>query len=432
MLKKLAIDGGTAAVIDSIPEMFPGGLEIGEEEKQAVIEVIESKNLFRYYGPSGDFKSRVSELEKEYAEFIGTKYALALNSCTSGLVTALIACDVGLGDEVLVPGYTFLASAAAIVNARAVPVMVEVDKSLTMDIEDMEAKITPFTKVIMPVHMRGAPCQIGKIVQIAKKYNLKVIEDVAQANGGSYKGRKLGSFGDINAFSLQYHKVITSGEGGILTTDDEDLFERAVMHHDSGGCWRRWDTQEINKRVKSDDYIPIPGVNYRMNELSGAVGRVQLMRINGIIERMRNNKKIIKDSIKQYKGIEFRHIHDEDGDIGVCLVFFMRDVEAAKMTSRALRAENIPAGSIYDKGVPDWHIYAHWKHIINKRSATRDGSPWDPRYYSGKAEYSVDMCPNTLEYLSRAVMLDIPPQLTTSNIEQICEGLNKVLSVYAQ
>ena len=191
--EKLALEGGKPAKVTPNPPMFPGGLEIGQEEKKAVLEVLDHKYLFRYYGPE-EFSSRVKLLEEEFAKKMGVKYALAVNSCTSALIASLIAVGVGPGDEVIIPGYTFFASCAAIIAAKAIPVIAEVDDSLTLDPEDFKRKITPRTKAVIPVHMRGVPCDMDKIMKIAKNHNLKVIEDTAQACGVTYKEKYLGTF----------------------------------------------------------------------------------------------------------------------------------------------------------------------------------------------------------------------------------------------
>jgi len=236
--KDLAINGGPKAKPSENLPMFPGGLEIGDEEKREVLEVLDRKYLFRYYGPK-DFPSKVKALEDQYAGLTGAKHALALNSCTSALISALVAAGIGPGDEVIVPAYTFFATCAAVVDARAIPIVAEVDGSLTMDPADFERKITPRTKAVIPVHMRGMPAKIDKICEIAKRKKIVVVEDVAQSNGGTFKGKPLGSFGDVGCFSLQFHKIITSGEGGILVTDSDLLYTRAQAYHDVAACWRK-------------------------------------------------------------------------------------------------------------------------------------------------------------------------------------------------
>ena len=418
--EKLAIDGGTPVKTTKNPPMYPGGLEIGEDERREILDVLDHKYLFRYYGPS-DAPSKVRQLEVEFAEMIGMKYGLAVNSCTSALISSLIAVGVGPGAEVIVPGYTFFASCASVVAAKAVPIIAEVDDSLTMDPDDFEKKITPRTKAVIPVHMRGAPCNMDRIMSIAKKHNIKVIEDVAQACGGSYKGKRLGSFGDCSAFSLQYHKIITAGEGGIVLTNDQILYDRAQAYHDTAACWRpdRFGLPRYEGEV-------FPGVNFRMSELAGAVALAQIRKLDGLLAGMRRNKKRIKDGISDLKGITFRRLNDAEGDTAIALIFYLPDKAITARFAEALQAEGVAAACIFDKGIPDWHIYAHWKHIIEKVTATPEGCPYTCQFYGKKVEYSPDMCPNTLDLLSRSIHLDIPPQMTDDDCDMIAHGIRKV------
>ena len=418
-MEKLAIDGGPKAKTTPNIHMFPGGMEIGEEERKEVLEVLDHKYLFRYYGPE-DFPSKVRQLEVDFAKLVGTKYALAVNSCTSALISSLVAVGVGPGDEVIVPGYTFFASAAAILAAKAIPIITEVDDSLTLDPADFEAKITDKTKAVIPVHMRGAPCDVTAVMEIARKHGLKVVEDIAQACGGSYHGVRLGSFGDCNAFSLQYHKIITSGEGGMVVTNDERLYDRAQAYHDTAACWRpdRYGLPRYEGEV-------FPGENYRMSELAGAVALVQLRKLDGLLAGMRRNKKRIKDQIADLP-ITFRRLNDAEGDTAIALIFYLPESSITARFAEALQAEGVGAACIFDKGIPDWHIYAHWKHIIEKVTATPEGCPYTCPYYGKTVEYSPDMCPNTLDYLSRSIHIDIPPQMTDEDCDMVAKGISKV------
>jgi len=409
---KPALFGGPPARTNPIPPMFPGGMEIGPEEKAAVMEVLDERTLFRYYGPT-DFVSRVSRLEEAFAAYFGARYALAVSSGTAALITALVALDIGPGDEVIVPAYTFIASVAAVLAARAVPVIAEVDESLTLDPLALEEKITPYTKAIMPVHMRGVPCAMEPIMKIAHRHNLKVIEDVAQAMGGAYAGKRLGTIGHVGAFSLQLHKIITTGEGGMVATDKQSLFHRARMYHDSAGFWR----------MEHPGELPIPGVNYRMSEIAGALGLVQLSRLKNLLARMRRLKARLKAGLD---GLHFRRINDEAGDTAVCLVFYLPEAELAKQVTAALKAENVGASVLYDPDVSNWHVYINWKHILAQKTLTDEGCPYRCPLYQGKVEYAPDMCPQTLDLLSRAVHLDISPLLTEDDIDQTIEAINKV------
>lgn len=417
----LAINGGPMAKTTPNLPMFPGGLEIGEPEEKQVLEVLRRKYLFRYYGPE-EFPSKVAEFEQRFASRMGAKHCLAVNSCTSALISALVACGVGPGHEVIVNGYTFFASCAAIVAAKAIPVVCEIDDSLTMDPDDLERKITPHTKAVVCVHMRGAPCDMDRIVAICKKHNLRLIEDVAQACGGSYKGKMLGTFGDVGCFSFQYHKIITAGEGGACVTDDEKTYERMMGYHDTAACWRP--TRFADERYAGELFC---GVNYRMNEISGALMLAQLDRLDGFLAQMRAHKKRIKDQISDLKGIRFRKLNDEAGDTAICLMFFVEDGSKLRRFVEALNAEGVGASASFDKGIPDWHIYYHWKHVIEKKTPTPEGCPYTCPHYKGDApaRYSAEMCPKTTELLSQSVHINIPPQMTTQDCDMIAAGIRK-------
>ena len=378
MSERLAIEGGSKTKTSPNIPMFPGGLEIGEEERKLVLEALDRKYLFRYYGPA-EHPSLVRQLEDEFAAKIGSHYALALNSCTSALITSLVACGIGPGDEVIVPGYTFFASCAAIVVAKAIPVIAEVDETLTIDPADIERKITPSTKAILVVHMRGVPCDMEAITRIARKHNLRVIEDVAQAAGGTYRGKHLGTFGDAGCFSFQYHKIITAGEGGMIVTDDQQLYDRCMGYHDTAACWRP--DRFAEERYKGELFC---GQNFRMGELTGAVMLAQLRRLDKLLARMRKNQKRILSQIEGTRGIRPRPVHDPNGDTGVCIMFYLDSPERVPGFVDALSAEGAEAAGVYNAGIPDWHIYAHWTHIMQKSTPTSEGCPWTCPYHKSK------------------------------------------------
>ena len=421
LLEQLALNGAPPAKQRPDPPMYPGGMEIDAEEEQAVLEVLRAKRLFRYYGPLTS-SSKVLELEQAFAAFMGTQYSLAVTSGTAALTCGLHALGIGPGDEVIVPAYTWIASAAAIITAGAIPIMAEVDESLLLDPVDVEAKITPYTKAIMAVHMRGAPCRMDEIMAVARKHKLTVIEDTAQADGGSYKGRRLGSIGDVGCFSLQFNKIITAGEGGMVITNDETLWKRTLMYHDVGG---------LRQHKAPNDEILI-GTNYRMPELLGAVALVQLRRLDGLLEAMRARKRMLKAGmadVAQRKGITFREIVDEAGDTAIALIFFAESMESAGQIAKALRAENIGAGTLYKPDVSDYHVYAHWTPIMEQRTWSPNGGPW--RDAQRPITYHKEMCPRTLDLLGRAVQLHVSPLLTNEDIEETLEGVNRVLNALA-
>ncbi len=283
---RLAIDGGQPARRRPDPPMYPGGNLIGDEEEQAVLEVLRSKRLFRYYGPQPG-PSRVAQLEAAFAAHMGAQKAIAVSSGTAALMCGLAGIGVGPGDEVIVPAYTWIASASAVVMMGGIPILAEVDDTLTLNPADVERKVTPRTKAIMPVHMRGAPARLDELLALARARGLRVIEDAAQADGGGYRGQRLGTLGDVGCFSLQFNKIITCGEGGMIITSDAEIHKRAVIFHDTIGGLRN--------NVPDDEILM--GMNFRMPELTAAVALVQLGRLDGLIDEMLTRKHALKAGI---------------------------------------------------------------------------------------------------------------------------------------
>lgn len=414
--RKLAIEGGSPAIRESLPPMYPGGMRIDAEEEAAVIEVLRSRRLFRYYGPNPG-PSKVAELEKEFAACMGATYGLAVTSGTGALMCSLVGLGIGPGDEVILPAFTWIASASAVVAVGAVPILAEVDDSLTLDPLDVELKITPYTRAILPVHMRGLPCKMDALMSVAHKHNLKVLEDSAQADGASYKGRRTGSIGDAGAFSLQFNKILTSGEGGMVITSDPTVFERAVMFHDVIGGQRN---------NISEEHI-LPGINFRMPELLGAVALVQLRKHEALLSDMRARKRMILESVStlaKRKGITFPTMNDPVGDAGIAAIFLMPDAHFAVKVAAALEAERLGTWHLYSPDAIDYHVYPHWSPIINQRTWSPSGGPW--KNHPRKISYTKDMCPRTLDLLSRAVHIDVSPELTNVQVEDVCEALEKV------
>jgi dTDP-4-amino-4,6-dideoxygalactose transaminase len=397
--------------------MYPGGMRIGTEEEKAVLDVLRSKRLFRYYGPySGT--SCVDEFEKAFAADMGTAHAVAVSSGYASLVCGLAALGVGPGDEVIVPAYTWIASAEAVIAVGAVPILAEIDQSLTLDVTDVESKITGCTKAIMPVHMRGAPCHMHRIMALAQPRGLKVLEDVAQAAGGSFCRQRLGSIGDVGAFSFQFNKIITCGEGGTAITKDAELYQRIVMYHDVVGGVRN----SISKEKI------LNGMNFRMSELQGAMMRVQLRRLHGLLTDMRQRKAALKGAVQdaaRRKGVSFREINDADGDTATSLIFFAPTAERAIRIAAALNAEGVSALVIYEPDRVDYHVYPHWTPVMEKRIWSENGGPW--RWHDGDVRYRTDMCPRSLDLLSRAVHLDISPDMNSVNVEELADAVLKVL-----
>jgi dTDP-4-amino-4,6-dideoxygalactose transaminase len=369
---------------------------IGKEEKEALCRVIDAQLLTRYAGDNPKHLRMVETFEKEFAQKMGAKFALGVTSGTAALICSLVACGVGPGDEIIIPGYTFIASATAVVQCKAIPVIAEVDESLTLDPKDVERKITRHTKAIMPVHMLGLPANLSAIMKIARDHGLKVVEDCCQADGGRYRGRRLGTWGHMGAFSLNYYKIITTGEGGALVTNNYERYQRAAICHDQGLPYRGL-TQTI-------PYFA--GSNFRMNEFMGALALTQLRRMDGFIRPMNRFKRQITRAIRDIQGVKASPVNDPEGDCGTTMCFIAPDVETAKRFGVALSRNGVGSSSPINSGR---HVYRHWEYILAKSSASKEGCPWTCPHYKGKVEYSVDMCPKTLDVLGRTVTFGISP-----------------------
>jgi dTDP-4-amino-4,6-dideoxygalactose transaminase len=395
----LARDGGTPARTRPEAPMFPGGMEVGREEIEALTRVIESKNVFRYYGV-GDGPDEVLSFEREFAEHMDAKHALCVNAGSSALICALIGAGIGEGDEVIVPAYTWNATPNAVLASRALPVLAEVDESLTLDPADVERRITPRTRGILPVHMRGAPAAMDELTAIAKQHDLVLIEDVCQAAGATYRGRRLGTFGDAGAFSLQFNKIITTGEGGVLITDRDDLLDLALDVHDCANSVRR-----------GTGLPKFAGYNFRASELTGAMARVQLGRLDGLLERMRANHARLTAEIAGLPGLTLRRANDEDGDAGIALIAFADSPAKAADGAAALNAEGVLAMQIYSPTTPDLHIYPYWAPVLAALEAAGAERP---------------DCPRTLDLVERAIHVDVSPLCEEQDLDEIAFAFEKV------
>jgi dTDP-4-amino-4,6-dideoxygalactose transaminase len=411
--------------------MLPGAVRMGGDEEEAAVEavreVIRSKRLFRHHGvsPNPLARSRVGRLEEAFAARMEVPHALAVNSGTSALVCGLAGLGIGPGDEVIVPAYTWFSTATAVLAVGAVPVVAEVDESLTLDPTDVERRISPHARAIVPVHMRGAPADMDRLLALARERDLRVLEDVAQAPGGSFRGRPLGSLGDAGAFSFQMAKVMTAGEGGMLTTGDRDVHRRAAMYHDSAS--------PPGMGVRADEWLP--GLNLRMAELQAAVLLVQLDRLDGLLAEMRARKAALKARLAgplAARGVRFRTIHDAEGDVALALVFLLPDAARTERVVAALANENVPASRLYqelagqERDYTDLHAYPAWAPLLERRTWSAEGGPW--RRHPRDVEYPADACPATTDLLRRAVHVDISPDLSPRQVEQIADAIADVVA----
>ena len=292
---------------------------IGKEEMKEVMDVLKTGVFARYaFDKERQGIWKVRDFEKAFAKYCGAGYALGVTSGSAALKIALTALDVGPGDEVICPAFTFMATYEAVLEVGAIPVMADIDDTLNLDPDDIPNKITPRTKAVIPVHMCGAPARIDKIMKVAKKHKLLVLEDNAQGWGRASRGKKLGTFGHMGIFSFDHYKTITTGEGGMVITNDLDLYHRAEWYHDHGH-------DHLSPVSRALDGRTILGFNYRMNELQGAIGLAQLRKLDRVIAAQRKNKAAIKAMLAPIPGLKFRAVPDPEGDSATFLAFNLPD-----------------------------------------------------------------------------------------------------------
>jgi dTDP-4-amino-4,6-dideoxygalactose transaminase len=369
---------------------------VGEEEIQEVLEVLRSGYLYRYDVAPGKtrFQGKVLKVEQEVARMSQVRYAVAVNSGTSALLTAMLGLGIGPGDEVIVPGFTFVASISAIAFTGAVPVLAEVDRSLNLDPDDAPKRITPRTRASVAVHMMGNPARLDELKAIAAEHDLFLIEDCAQAFGASYKGRPIGSMGQVGIFSFNVYKTITSGDGGMIITDDEELYKRCFALHDQGHSPLRAGV-EIGKR-------PFLGLDFRYTELQAAVLLAQLRKFPRMLEHLRASKKRFKELIADLPGLEFRELPDPEGDIATILTVILPTAEIAQKIAKDLKNKVIAEAG--------WHVYSNMEHLLEQRMPTPVHCSFSCPHYAekgGQMRYWKGMLPQTDELLARAMNIGI-------------------------
>lgn len=386
---------------------------IGKEEIDAVKKVIESGQLFRYRGGEG---GETDKFENEWSEKIGSKYTTAMTSGTAALICGLAGMGVGPGDEVIIPAYTFMATASACLAVGAIPVLADIDESLTIDPKSIEQKITSRTKAIIPVHMCGLPCDMKSIMQIAKKRKLLVLEDACQADGGSYQSKQLGAIGDAGAFSFNQFKILSCGEGGALVTDNRNIHENALIHHDSGAAFRSY--------LPSMQVPVFSGLNFRINEILSAILRVQLKRLDGILATLRMEKKIIMNELEDQGDFVFNPINDVEGDCATTIAMLFPSVKEMRKCLKNLKDYGISVNSPIDSGL---HVYTNWKPVMEKRGAHHPAR--DSYKVNGvNVDYTDDMCQKTLSILERTLYILTDVNRSQQELQNLISKIKKVLS----
>lgn len=412
MAEKLALFGGNK--VRENP--FPPHPIIGEEEKRAVMQVLESGKLSTFIASPGEHflgGEKIRQFERDFASYLGAKYAVAFNSATSALHAAVAACGVKAGEEVLVPPYTFTSTATCVLMHNAIPVFVDIKSDIfCLDPAQIERAITPRTRAIIPVHLFGNAADMDEIMAIAEKHNLKVIEDCAQAPGGVYKGRHVGTIGNCGIFSFQETKNIMTGEGGMLITNSEPLAEIAGMVRNHGEMVLESQKQ---RTYRSD----ILGWGYRMTELEAAIGIEQLKKLDKLNSQRIELANYLSEGLTPIDGLTppvvypyVKHVYysypvkyDED-KIGIPRELFIK----------ALTAEGIPFGAGYVRPLYLNPIY-------------HENKPFIYNYFGKEISYEKGICPVT-ERLYEKEIVSTPvcrPPATLADMDDIARAINKIL-----
>ena len=394
-----------------------GWQSIGKEELEIATELLTNPELLWRYRKD----SYTTKFEQMACEMTGAKHALFVNSGTSALSCCLASLGVGPGDEVIVSAYTYIATASACIEVGAVPVPCEIDNSLGIDPVDLEKKITPYTKCVILTHMQGVPACIDQVRAVAKKHGLYMIEDCCQAIGAKYKGKFCGVDSDAFAWSLNYYKNITCGEGGCFFTNSDDNYARGYYQSDPAGIM--W-----NNGIGEGSNVPyFTRAGYRASELCGGVAYAQLHKLEGNLAVTRKLKKTLLAALDPNPKHYTRQIvGDEDGDCGVSFAMIANSAEECKALTEALDREGLAVGSAYGNGAfPDRHIFTYWSGITNRTGATDKNYPWHDPAYKGDVDYEKTACPKTLDILSRSLRIGIHLNLTEQNMLEFAEAINK-------
>lgn len=381
---------------------------IGEPESKRVAKLFESGEMFRY-GKAGE----CDQFEADWGKRLGGVDVRMTTSGTAALYCALVGMKIGPGDSVIVPACTYMATALAVVAAGAMPIIAEVDESITISPEDIEKKIQPHTKAIIPVHMWGLPCNMNAIMEIAERHGILVLEDACQAVGGGYEGKMLGAVGHVGAFSFNYFKNMTSGEGGAFVTRDEAIFGRGSVATDC--CSYYWNPEDH----RPDEQFA--GLNYRATEVSGAILNAQLERIDEMLDRMRGHKRTLT-KVGEEAGLTSITNHSLDYECGTHAGFVFESEEKARAFASSVKETVGRAFLPIDTGR---HVYTRWDPILRKQGAHHPSlNPFN--LAENKAlniEYTEDMCPKSLDILSRAVLIGMHPDNDKAAVDEIATAI---------
>jgi 8-amino-3,8-dideoxy-alpha-D-manno-octulosonate transaminase len=420
---RLAADGGKPVRATPLHATYSGPEYYDDKELSQLRDVLEARQPFRWYGPGGKPPQKVLAFEKELAARMQTKYALAVTSGTAALTTALAALGVGPGDEVIVPAWSWFSCFTSVVMQGALPVFAESDESFNLDPADLDAKITPHTKVIMVVHTLGSPADMEEILSVAHRRGVKVLEDCAQSLGASYRGKPVGSIGDIGIYSFQIAKTISSGEGGAVVTNDPLLFERAARYHDLG-LLRPPHQAMLGPAAPALEGML--GNQYRMSEFTGGVLLAQLRKLDTIVAALRGHARRVYNGIADVPGLHLRRRPDPEGDTGVSVWLGFPSNARRDAFLAAMRAENVPASQPLALALMpvqpsiEHKLTAHpnWPSFTSERGRS--------------IRYGAECCPRTIAVHRSFAGVTLDPKFSPRDIDDVVAALRNVYPAHAR
>ena len=394
---------------------MPGTELFGDEERREVLEVLETGILFRYGHDDqrlGRWKAR--EMEACVRDYTGARHALAVSSGSTAVACALAAAGIGHGDEVIVPPFTYLATIEAVLLAGGLPVFAEVDDTLCLGADGIRAALTPDTRAVLLVHMCGAAADMDPILELCRERDLVLIEDAGQALGAWYHGRSVGLFGATGAFSFDFFKITTAGEGGVLRHGRRGAVPAGGQYADHGH-----DHIGSNRGMENH---PILGFNYRISELHAAVGLAQMRKLEDIRSAKRANKSVLRERVADLPGLAFRRVPDPDGDSGTFLNLLLPDRETAERAVESLRAENVPGINYWFTNM--YHFINQWDHVKNLDSA----APLAIHSLGAPQDYHALELPRSQNVIGRLISIGIGCGWEPERTERIGDDLRAALA----
>lgn len=400
----------------SVPVPALGSALIGKEEEELVLQVLRSRALFRYYGPNPKAPpTMVATLEREFAAMIGTRFALGVTSGTAALEVALGALGVGPGDEVILPAWSWVSCFTAIVRVGARPVLAEIDETLCLAPGEITRLRTPRTKAVLVVHFQGVAADLNGLLAEARQAGIALLEDCAESPGAMYHGRRVGSFGDIAIFSFQQQKTITSGEGGLVATNDPRLYERAVRMHDLGQ-FRDFHAQQMTPVEPA-----FSGGQFRMPELTGAVALAQIRKVDGIRAHCRTLSERLRAQLTDLKGLTLRRVPDPQGESGFETYFWVATAELRDAFRTRLKDAGVPCDQMTG-------TYAQYRrpYVTTGLSHAPAASPFAVGPGWPEPAYRAESFPRTEDLIHRFVVIPVGVTHTAEDIDYIGSEIRRI------